>query len=83
MRKILFWSFLFVFFTSYTQERLYYKEKLFSEADTSKFYTVAGERHGISFFKKEKFKEVEYTPGNKLTFDIYHTPEVMYHWYRK
>jgi hypothetical protein len=78
---------LFILFTTITvikaQERHYYKEKIFSESDTTKFYTVSGERHGISFFKKEKFKEVEYVPSEKLRFDIYHTPEVMYHWYRK
>lgn len=49
----------------------------------SKFYTVSGERHGQSFFKKYKFPEVEYEPKEKLTFDIYHTPDVMYHWYRQ
>jgi hypothetical protein len=50
--------------------------------DLSKFYTLKGDRHGVSYFKKQKFSEVEYVPGNKLTFDIYHTPDVMYHWYR-
>lgn len=49
----------------------------------SKFYTVSGERHGPSFFKKFVFPEVEYTPGDKLTFDTYHTVDVMYHWYEK
>ncbi len=50
--------------------------------EKSKYYTVSGERHGQSFFKKHEFPEVEYTPGDKLTFDIYHTPDVMYHWYK-
>lgn len=49
----------------------------------SKFYTVSGERHGPSFFKKFIFPEVEYTPGEKLLFDKYHTVDVMYHWYEK
>jgi hypothetical protein len=49
----------------------------------SKFYTVSGERHGPSFFKKFVFPEVEYTPGDKLTFYTYHTVDVMYHWYEK
>ncbi|MBS4070864.1 MAG: peptidase [Algoriphagus sp.] len=49
----------------------------------SKFYTVSGERHGPSFFKKFVFPEVEYTPGEKLTFNKYHTVDVMYHWYEK
>jgi hypothetical protein len=65
------------------QETMYFKTKNLSEHDTSQFYLVGGERHGVSFFKKEKFPEVEYKAGEKLTFDVYHTPEVMYHWYRK
>lgn len=58
-------------------------EKKWPEQDKkSKFYTISGERHGQSFFKKYEFPEVQYTPGEKLTFDIYHTPDVMYHWYK-
>jgi hypothetical protein len=58
-------------------------EKKWPEQDkNSKFYTVSGERHGQSFFKKYEFPEVQYTPSEKLTFDIYHTPDVMYHWYK-
>jgi hypothetical protein len=57
--------------------------KSFPEQDPkSKFYTVSGERHGQSFFKKFEFPEVEYTPREILTFDTYHTPDVMYHWYK-
>lgn len=44
------------------------------------WHTVAGERHGISFFKQHRFPEVEYEPGDVLTFDRYHTAEVMYAW---
>lgn len=51
-----------------------------SDKDTLK-YTVKGERHGISFFKQHKHPEVEYVAGEKLTFDTYHTVDVMYHWY--
>jgi hypothetical protein len=59
-------------------------QKVFPEHnDKLKFHTVGGERHGPSFFKKFEFPEVEYKPGNKLTFDKYHTPDVMYHWYMK
>ncbi|OYX13926.1 MAG: peptidase [Algoriphagus sp. 32-45-6] len=59
-------------------------EKPFSEKnEKAKFYTVSGERHGPSFFKKFVFPEVEYSPGERLTFDKYHTVDVMYHWYEK
>ena len=71
-------------YSGLAQDALYYKAPLFPEQNSkTKFYTVKGERHGPSFFKKDSFPEVEYKPGEKLTFDIYHTPDVMYHWYRK
>jgi hypothetical protein len=58
-------------------------EKLWPEQDEkAKHYTVKGERQGQSFFKKHQFPEVQYEPGDQLAFDIYHTPEVMYHWYK-
>jgi len=44
------------------------------------WYTVKGERHGISYFKLHTYNEVEYEIGEKLTFDKYHTAEVMYAW---
>lgn len=65
------------------QETYKPQEKLPEQNDDSKFYTVKGQRHGQSFFKKHKFPEVQYEPGENLNFDIYHTPDVMYHWYRK
>ena len=49
----------------------------------SAFYTVKGERHGISFFPERRHKEVQYVPAESLTFDTYHTVDVMYHWYKK
>ncbi|NBB22429.1 peptidase [Runella sp. CRIBMP] len=65
-------------------QKPYYGEQKWPEQDTAnKFYTVKGERHGVSFFKKHYFKDVEYQPSNKLAFDVYHSPDVMYHWYRK
>lgn len=65
-------------------QKPYYPEPKFPEQDTTnKFYTVKGERHGVSFFKKHYFKDVQYFPTDKLAFDVYHSPDVMYHWYRK
>ncbi|MDT8415291.1 MAG: M14 family metallopeptidase [Flavobacteriaceae bacterium] len=52
-----------------------------SDKDTA-FYTIKGERHGISFFKQHRHPEVQYEAGEKLTFDTYHTVDVMYHWYK-
>ncbi|WP_268034965.1 M14 family metallopeptidase [Algoriphagus sp. PAP.12] len=64
------------------QVKPFQKEPVFPENNSkAKFYTVSGERHGPSFFKKEVFPEVEYTPGESLEFNKYHTVNVMYHWY--
>ncbi len=69
---------------AFSQVRPFQPEKSFPEKnEKSKFYTLSGERHGPSFFKKFVFPEVEYSPGEKLTFDKYHTVDVMYHWYEK
>lgn len=79
---ILFINLLFI--VKIAAQKPYYGTEKFPEQDTtSKFYTVKGERHGVSFFKKHYFKDVQYFPTEKLTFNVYHSPEVMYHWYRK
>jgi len=44
------------------------------------WHTVAGTRHGVSFFPLQHFPGVEYTIGDTLTFDRYHTTDVMYGW---
>lgn len=49
----------------------------------NKIYTVAGERHGVSFFPEVNFKYVQYTPGDTLSFNQYHTGQVMLHWLKK
>lgn len=70
--------------TIYAQKSYYGTEEKWPEQDTTrKFYTVKGNRHGVSFFKKHKFKDVQYQPGPTLTFDTYHAPDVMYSWCRK
>ena len=55
------------------------EQPVFSEADTSRLYTVGGYRHGISFFPKVRDPHVEYEPTDRLTFDKYHSAEVIYH----
>jgi hypothetical protein len=61
----------------------------YSEDDDSKakmdslWYTVKGERHGISYFRRHQYPEVEYQAGDILTFDRYHTYEVMYEWLQR
>ncbi|MDR1408613.1 MAG: hypothetical protein LBJ23_11315 [Tannerella sp.] len=56
---------------------------VFPESDTSKIYTVAGYRHGISFFPKVKNKHVTYEAENELRFDKFHSAEVIYTWMKR
>ena len=50
-----------------------------SDKDTT-MYTVKGYRHGVSFFRQHRHEGVEYEAGETLTFDRYHTVDVMYEW---
>ena len=53
-------------------------ERVFPEHDTSKVYTVAGDRHGLSFFPKAKSPHVRYEVAPTLTFDKFHSADVVY-----
>ena len=53
-----------------------------SDAD-SLWYTVGGERHGISFFPQIRQPEVTYEAGDRLEFNRYHTADVMYTWLQR
>lgn len=60
------------------------ESKVWPEQDsTTKFYRVEGYRHGVSFFPKVKHPHVEYTPGESLMFDRYHSADVVYYWMEK
>ncbi len=50
-----------------------------SDANDS-VYTVAGYRHGVSFFPQVKYSDVEYVAGSTLTFDKFHSADVMNEW---
>jgi hypothetical protein len=47
------------------------------------WYTVAGERDGPSMFRRVRHPEVEYEAGDVLTWDRFHTADVMYTWMRR
>lgn len=53
------------------------------KTDGKKSYTVSGSRHGISYFPETAFNSVQYAPGDMLTFDKYHSEEVMIHWLKR
>jgi len=44
------------------------------------WFTLTGFRHGVSFFPQVHYPEVEYEAGETLTFDRYHTLDVVYEW---
>ncbi len=44
------------------------------------WYTVSGERDGPSMFRRVRHPEVEYEAGDVLTWDRFHTADVMYTW---
>jgi hypothetical protein len=51
------------------------------EADSSaKYYRLKGERAGINYFSSVKLKGVQYLAGDSLTFDMYHSADVIYTW---
>lgn len=53
-----------------------------SERDSA-WYVVAGYRHGVSYFPRVRHPEVQYEPGEALTFDRYHSVDVVYAWVRR
>jgi len=84
MKPIFAFAFLFVMSVMNAQLVKPLVEEKWPESDTiAKNYTIKGYRHGVSFFPKVKYPEVEYTPSSTLTFDKYHTANVIYHWMRK
>lgn len=46
-------------------------------------YTLSGFRHGVSYFPVAESKYVEYTAGDSLTFDRYHSLEVINEWMKR
>ncbi|GHT34300.1 peptidase M14 [Bacteroidia bacterium] len=59
------------------------EKRVFPENDTSKMYTVAGERHGLGFFPKVKYSHVRYEASPALTFDKFHSADVVYTYMRR
>jgi hypothetical protein len=49
----------------------------------NKQYTLSGFRHGVSFFPKVRSPHVQYEAGETLTFDKYHSLDVIYAWLEK
>lgn len=52
-------------------------------ARNARVFELRPERHGISHFPRVRHPEVEYEATDRLTFDRYHTVDVMYTWLRR
>jgi hypothetical protein len=53
-----------------------------SQRDASR-YVVGGKRDGASVFPRVRHPQVEYEAGDVLTWDRYHTVDVMYTWLKR
>ena len=47
------------------------------------WFQLNPERHGVSYFARHRHPQVQYEAGDVLTFDQYHTADVMYTWLRR
>lgn len=54
-----------------------------AERDARLYTLIPDGRDGSSFFPRVRHPEVEYEAGATLTFDRYHTVDVMYEWMRR
>ena len=45
-----------------------------------KYYTLNGQRHGVSYFPEVQLQHVQYEPGEVLTFDKFHSADVINEW---
>jgi len=77
MKKLLFFTVIFFFCHSLTSQPQRSQQKM------TPLYTVSGERHGISFFPEARLKGVQYETGDVLSFDTYHSLNVIYDWLEK
>lgn len=76
MKKILVFLLLLISACGYSQQPA-------QRTGGKEYYTLSGQRHGASFFPAVRHKEVEYSAGDSLTFDRYHTVDVINEWMRR
>lgn len=64
-------------------ERMEYSNYSKVQNKREKNYTLSGFRHGVSFFPKVRLSQVQYEAGESLTFDRFHSADVVYTWLRR
>jgi hypothetical protein len=82
MKKFVFLLVLMPAFTIMTaQDYTPLKRVMWPESDSNdSVYTVAGYRHGVSFFPQVQHPDVEYVAGSELLFDKFHSADVINEW---
>jgi murein tripeptide amidase MpaA len=60
-----------------------YSQTASESSNDTLWYTVEGARHGVSYFKPHRYAEVEYEAGETLSFEGYHTVDVMFTWLKR
>jgi hypothetical protein len=53
------------------------------QPSAAKNYILKGERHGVSYFPLVKLPQVEYTAGDSLKFNKYHSADVIITWMKR
>ncbi len=56
------------------------KESSTNPESNKKYYTLSGFRHGINYFPLIRLPQVQYEAGDSLSFDKYHSADVIYTW---
>ena len=54
-----------------------------SQSPARKYYTLNGQRHGVSYFPEVQLQHVQYEPGEVLNFDKYHSADVINTWLKR
>jgi hypothetical protein len=82
MKKLVFLPILMTAFTILTaQQYTPLNRVVWPESDSNdSVYTVAGYRHGVSFFPQVQHSDVEYVAGTELLFDKFHSADVINEW---
>lgn len=79
MRKLFFITTLIMIAISLYGQR----ERQGTEDSPKKYYTLSGQRHGANFFTEVELQHVQYVAGETLSFDKYHSGDVINTWLKR
>ena len=60
-----------------------YGQPQLAKTEKVKNYTLTGHRHGVNFFPLAELENVQYVAGGGLTFDRYHSEDVIIAWMKR